>query len=33
MGFIGSELGGEIGGITGKYIGRKFFKDKIQVSV
>ena len=28
MGFIGSELGSEIGGITGKYIGGNFFKDK-----
>ena len=28
MGFIGSELGSEIGGITGKYIGGRFFKDK-----
>ena len=28
MGYIGSELGWEIGSITGRYIGKKFFKDK-----
>ena len=28
MGFIGTELGSEIGGITGRYIGGKFFKNK-----
>ena len=28
MGFIGSELGSEVGGITGKFIVNKFFKDK-----
>ena len=33
MGFIGSELGSEIGGITGKFIGKKFLKIKILVNV
>ena len=28
MDFIGPELGSEIGGITGKFIGKKIFKDK-----
>ena len=28
MGYIGTELGSEIGGITGRYIGGKFFKNK-----
>ena len=29
MGFIGSELGSKIGGITGKFIGKKILKIKI----
>ena len=28
MGFLGSELGGEIGSVTRKYIGKQFFKNK-----
>ena len=31
-GFIGSELASEIGGITGKFMGKKFFTDKLLVN-